>query len=105
MKYKRVFALRSLLCFMLCSMIIIGGVALSRIYMVYNYLTQYAAAAAPPPTVTSGTNLSLLIYGDPEPARPTLNLFQYVTAQNIEWRGSMTDPQGNPLALTSKLQA
>jgi hypothetical protein len=84
-------------------MIIIGAVALSRISMAYNYLTQYAAAAAPPPTVTSGTNLSLIIYGDPEPARPTLNLFQYVTAQNIEWRGSMTDPQGNPVSVNVKI--
>lgn len=104
MKHKRVLV-GSLLCILLSTMIIFGAWALLRTSMAYNYVTQYAAAAppAPAPTVTSGTNLSLLIYGDPEPIRPALNLFQYVTAQNIEWRGAMADPQGTPISVDVKI--
>jgi len=84
-------------------MILLGAWALLRISTAYNYVAQYVAAA-PPPTVTSGTNLSLLVYSDPEPIRPVLNLFQYVTAENIEWRGStILDPQGTPLSVNVKI--
>jgi len=100
MKYKRVLV-GSLLCVMLSSVIIIGGVALSRISMAYNYATQYAVAA--PAGGGSSTNLSAIIYADPEPGRPTLNIFQYVTAQNIQWRTAITDPQGNPINIDFKL--
>jgi len=102
-KYKRILV-GSLLCIMLSSMILIGAWALFRISMAYNYAVQYAAAApAPPPTVTSSTNMSVLIYADPEGGRQALNLFQYVTAQNIEWRGTSTDPQGNPININVKM--
>jgi hypothetical protein len=102
MNHKRVLGI-SLLCILLTSMITISAVALSRITRAYDYLNQYAAAA-PAPTVTSGTNLSLLIYVDPEPSRPVLDLFQYVAAQNIEWRGTtIADPQGNIVSINVKI--
>jgi len=52
----------------------------------------------------SGTNLSLLIYGgDPQPLRQGLDLFQLVKAQNIEWKGTSTDGQGNPVNVDFKV--
>jgi len=64
--------------------------------MAYNIARQYAAAVKPPEgDVTSSTNLTAIIYLDPEPARPTINMFQYVTAQNIQWRTTTTDQMGN----------
>ena len=83
MKYKRVLG-GSLLCILLSSSILIGAVALSRISMAYNYALQYGALPAGGAGGASGTNLSLLIYADPEISRPVLNLFQYVAAENIE---------------------
>jgi len=93
-KLKRVLVV-SVLGILLASTIL-GAIALSRISMAYNIARQYAAAVKPPEgDVTSSTNLTAIIYLDPEPARPTLNMFQYVTAQNIQWRTTTTDQMGN----------
>jgi hypothetical protein len=103
MNHKRVLAV-ALLCILLTSTILVSGVALLRISMAYDYAMQYAAALpAGAAGITSGTNISLLIYSDPEPSRPVLDLFQYVAAQNIEWRGTTTDPQGNTISINVKI--
>jgi len=101
--HKKVLAV-SLLFILLGSMIWISAWTLTRVYMAYNIATQYAAAAKPPVSeVGSSTNLTLIVYGDPEPGRQVLNMFQYVTAQNIQWRTATTDPMGNPISIDFNL--
>jgi hypothetical protein len=51
----------------------------------------------------SSTNLSLVVYSDPQPIRQGIDLFQLVKAQNIEWRGTSADPQGNAVNVAFKL--
>jgi len=101
MKRKKVFTV-SLMCIMLASAIFVIWTASARLTRAYNYASQFAAAAK---VDGSSTNLSLVVYGDPQPLRPSMELFQYVTAQNIEWRGTSTslDPQGNTLNVAFKL--
>lgn len=100
MKRNRVLAI-SLLCIILASTILVGSWALSRASIAYDYATQFAEMAKI--GVGSSTNLSLTIYGDPEPARQVFDLFQYVTAKNIEWRGATTDQQGNIINVNLRL--
>ena len=100
MKYKRVLT-TSLICVLVASAIIVGWTVSTRLVRAYNYASQFAAA---PQVGQSGTNLSLLIYGgDPQPLRQGLELFQLVKAQNIEWKGTSTDGQGNPVNIDFKL--
>lgn len=102
MKYKQVLAV-ALLCILLTSAILIGALAFSRVSRAYNYAMQFAGLAKG--GVGSSTNLSLTMYSDPEPARPTLDLFRYVTAENIEWRGASMDPQGNAINIDVSLES
>jgi len=101
-KLKRVLVV-SLLGILLASTILVGGLALSRISTAYNVARQYTAGKPPAVTIKSSTNLTAIIYLDPEPARPTLNMFQYVTAQNIQWRTTTTDQMGNLINIDFKL--
>lgn len=99
-KVKRQKVLLScLLCAILTLTVLLGAWTFSRISMAYQYATQIQAAAP----VLSETSLTLTFYGDPEPARPTLNMFQYVTAKNIELRTATKDPQGNDININFKL--
>ncbi len=99
MKYKRLLT-ASLVCILLASVILVAWSASSRLLRAYNYASQFAAAAK---VTESSTNLSLVIYSDPQPLRQGLELFQLVKAQNIEWRGTSADPQGNPVNVDFKL--
>jgi hypothetical protein len=98
-KYKRLLTASSV-CILLASVVIVGWSVSSRLMRAYSYASQFAAAAK---VGESSTNLSLVVYGDPQPLRPTMELFQYVAAQNIEWRGTSSDPQGNPVNVDFKL--
>lgn len=100
MKYKRILGV-SLLCILLTSMILVGALAISRVSKAYSYATRFAEKAKI--SVGSSANLSLTMYSDPEPARQTLDIFQYVTAENIEWRTTTTDLEGNAINVDVKL--
>ena len=99
MKHKRLLT-ASLICILLASGILVVWSASSRLSRAYDYASQFAAAAR---VGESSTNLSLVVYGDPQPIRQGMDLFQFVTAQNIEWRGTSTDPQGNAVNVAFKL--
>ncbi len=99
MKHVKTLAI-SLLCISLTTAVFVGWTASSRLLRAYNVGVQYASAAK---IGESSTNFSLVIYGDPSPARPALDLFNYVAAQNIEWRGSSADPFGNAIDIGLKL--
>jgi len=101
-KYERVFVV-SLLCISLVSTTLLSAWTLSRMYTAYNIAREYAAVVKPPAGVTSSTNLTLTIYADPEPGRQILNMFQYVTAQNIQWRTTTTDQMGNSINIDFNL--
>jgi len=99
-KYKRLL-IASLICILVASLVIVGWSVSSRLVRAYTYASQIAAA---PQVSVTGTNLSLVIYGgDPQPFRQGLELFQLVKAQNIEWKGTSTDGQGNPVNVDFKL--
>jgi len=100
MKHKRA-VIVSLLCTILALTILVGAWSLDRISRAYNYASQVAATAA---VTTSSTNLSLVAYGEP-PTPQAMDLFQYVTAQNIEWKGTSQDPTGNPININFKLSS
>ena len=98
-KHKRLLIVSSV-CVLLVSSILVWS-ASTRLLRAYNYASQFAAA---PQVSVSGTNLSLVFYGaDPLSFRQGLELFQLVKAQNIEWKGTSTDGQGNPANVAFKL--
>jgi len=99
MKYERLLTV-SLICILLASGILVVWSASSRLSRAYDYGSQFAAAAR---VGESSTNLSLVVYSDPQPIRQGIDLFQFVTAKNIEWRGTSADPQGNPVNVAFKL--
>ncbi len=100
MKHKRLLIV-SLACILLTSAILVAWSASTRLLHAYDYASQFAAAAS---VGGSGTNLSLVTYGgDPQSLRQSLELFQLVKAQNIQWSGASTDGQGNPVNVAFKL--
>lgn len=99
MKHKRL-VIVSLTCILLTSAVL-AALSASRLLRAGDYASQFAATAR---VNESGTNLSLVVYGgDPQPFRQSLELFQLVKAQNIEWSGTSTDGQGNPVNIAFKL--
>ena len=100
MKHKKLLIV-SLTFILLTSAILVAWSASTRLLGAYDYASQFATAAK---VNESGTNLSLVIYGgDPQPFRQSLELFQLVKAQNIEWKGASTDGQNNPVNIDFKL--
>jgi len=99
MKYERLLT-ASLMCILLASGILVVWSASLRLSRAYDYASQFAAAAR---VGESSTNLSLVVYSDPQPIRQGIDLFQLVKAQNIEWRGTSADPQGNAVNVAFKL--
>jgi hypothetical protein len=99
-KHKRLLSV-SLVCVLLISGILVVWSASTRLIRAYDYASQLAAPAAP--AAGSSTNLSLLIYSDPQSLRQGIDLFQLVKAQNIEWKGTSTDAQGNAVNIAFKL--
>jgi hypothetical protein len=99
MKYKKPLII-SLVCILMASGLLIAWSASSRLLRAYDYASQFATAAR---VSDSSTNLSLVTYGDPQSLRHGIELFQFVKAQNIEWRGTSTDQQGNPVNVAFKL--
>jgi hypothetical protein len=98
-KHKRL-VIVSLTCILLTSAVL-AALSASRLLRAGDYASQFAATAR---VNESGTNLSLVVYGgDPQPFRQSLELFQLVKAQNIEWSGTSTDGQGNPVNIAFKL--
>ena len=100
MKHKKLLIV-SLTFILLTSAILVAWSASTRLLGAYDYASQFATAAK---VNESSTNLSLVMYGgDPQPFRQSLELFQLVKAQNIEWKGASTDGQGNPVNIVFKL--
>ena len=100
MKHKRLLSV-SLVCVLLISGILVVWSASTRLLRAYDYASQLAAPAAP--AAGSSTNLSLLIYSDPQSLQQGIGIFQLVKAQNIEWKGTTTDAQGNAVNIAFKL--
>ena len=98
-KYKKPLII-SLVCILMVSGLLIAWSASSRLLRAYDYASQFATAAR---VSDSSTNLSLVVYSDPQSLRQSIGLFEFVKAQNIEWRGTTTDPQGNPTNVALKV--
>ena len=99
MNRKRVLSV-SLICVLLVSGITLVWSFSSRLLLAYNYASSISTAAK---INESGTNISLLTYGDPESLRQGIEILQLLKAQNIEWKGSSTDPQGDPVNIGLKV--
>ena len=78
----------SLFSIFLFSSVLLGTFAWTRLSALNVYAKQVVVDA-------EGTSLELILYGDPEQSRQVFNLFEFFTTENLQWRGTSTDPQGN----------
>ena len=88
MKIRRMLAVS--LSVLLVSSILVGLWAFSQLSILQAYAKDIQVKQGE-------TSLNLTAYGFVEESRFMLDLFEYFTTQNLQWRGATTDPQGNSI--------